>query len=124
VFYQVWNRPLMTIGGEHFISRLIERCGGRNVFEALGELAPTISEEAVIAADPEVIIASGMGEERPEWLDAWRRWSDLSAVSHKQLHFIPPDLIQRPTPRSLEGAERLCLALEQARAAYGREEQP
>ncbi len=119
VFYEVWNRPLMTIGGDHLISRVIERCGGRNVFEALGELAPTVSEEAVIAANPQVIIASGMGEERPEWLDDWRRWKSINAVSREQLHFIPPDLLQRPTPRALEGTERLCRSLEQARAAYG-----
>ncbi len=118
VFYEIWNRPLMTVGGEHLISRVIESCGGRNIFEALGDLAPAISEEAVIAANPQVIVASGMGEARPEWLDDWRRWEGIDAVARDQLHFIPPDLLQRPTPRALEGAERLCGALEQARAAY------
>ncbi|SCZ50747.1 iron complex transport system substrate-binding protein [Thiohalomonas denitrificans] len=119
VFYQVWDRPLMTVGGDHLISRIIERCGGRNVFAELSELAPTISEEGVITANPRVIIASGMGEERPEWLDDWHRWKSIDAVARNQLHFIPPDLLQRPTPRALEGAERLCRALEQARHAYG-----
>jgi len=108
VFYQIWNRPLMTISGEHLISDVIRLCGGKNVFADLPTLTPTVSEEAVIAADPAMIIASGMGEERPEWLDQWRRWSRLKAVSNHQLRFIPPDLIQRATPRLLQGAERLC----------------
>lgn len=118
VFYQVWNRPLMTVGGDHLISRIIRRCGGRNVFEELGELAPAVSVEAVIAANPRVIIASGMDEARPEWLDDWRRWPAIDAAAAGQLYFIPPDLLQRPTPRVLDGAERLCEALDKARHAY------
>lgn len=114
-FYEVWNRPIMTIGGEQIISDAIRLCGGKNVFAELRVMAPTVSEEAVIAADPEVIIASGMGEMRPEWLDDWRRWRQLVAVARDNLFVIPPDLIQRHTPRMLEGTERLCGFLEEAR---------
>jgi iron complex transport system substrate-binding protein len=74
VFYQIWNRPLMTVNGEHLINEVIRLCGGRNIFVTLPVLTPKVSEEAVIAADPDVIIASGMGRERPEWLDDWRQW--------------------------------------------------
>lgn len=114
VFYQIWNRPLMTINGEHLISDVIRLCGGENVFADLPVLTPKISTEAVLAADPDVIIASGMGEARPEWLDEWRRWEQLSAVKNDRLAFIPPDLIQRATPRLLDGAERLCRMLSSA----------
>ncbi len=116
VFYQIWNRPLMTVNGRHLISDVLRLCGGRNVFDKLPILAPKISVEAVLAADPEAIIASGMGAERPEWLDAWRRWRSLQAVQNNNLYFIPPSLIQRHSPRILQGAERLCTALEAVRA--------
>jgi iron complex transport system substrate-binding protein len=116
VFYQIWNRPLMTINGAHLISDVIRLCGGENVFAGLPALTPVVSEEAVIAVDPDIIIASGMGEARPEWLDEWRRWQGLRAVRNGRLRFIPPDLLQRATPRLLQGAERLCRMLEQARA--------
>ncbi len=115
VFYQIWDRPLMTVNGEHLISDVLRLCGGRNVFASLPVLAPKVDAEAVLAADPEAIVASGMGEARPEWLGDWRRWPQLRAVRHDNLFFIPPDLIQRHTPRILDGAERLCAALEQAR---------
>lgn len=115
-FYEIWNRPLMTINGEHLISDVIRLCGGENVFARLPVLAPTIDTEAVLAAAPEVIVASGMGEARPEWLDDWRQWTKLQAVSRGNLFFIPPDQIQRHTPRILDGAERLCSQLEEARA--------
>ncbi|MCB1895417.1 MAG: cobalamin-binding protein [Zoogloeaceae bacterium] len=115
MFYQVWNDPLMTINGEHLISAVIRLCGGVNVFAGLDQLAPKINQEAVLAADPEAIVASGMDQARPEWLDDWRRWRGLTAVGRDNLFFIPPDLLQRHTPRVLDGAEQLCGQLDTAR---------
>jgi iron complex transport system substrate-binding protein len=120
VFYQIWKQPLMTVNSRQIISDVISLCGGRNVFAQLPGLAPTVSAEAVIAANPEVIVASGMGDARPEWLDDWKRWRTLTAVARGNLYFIPPDLIQRHTPRILEGAERLCEHLEAARSKRGK----
>lgn len=117
VFYEVWPEPLITISGDHVISKVIRLCGGRNIFAGMQQLAPRVSLEAVLAAAPQVIITSGSDEQRPAWLDEWRQWSQLPAVRHEQLHFIPPGLLQRPTPRILTGAERLCEILVRARTA-------
>ncbi|MBE7423002.1 MAG: cobalamin-binding protein [Zoogloeaceae bacterium] len=116
MFYEVWNQPLMTVGGSQIISSAIRLCGGENVFAALKPMAAAVTVEAVLAADPEAIVASGMGEERPEWLDEWRRWPGLMAVSRDNLFFVHPDLLQRHTPRILDGIERLCQHLETARS--------
>lgn len=115
VFYQIWKQPLMTVNGKQIISDAIRLCGGRNVFSSLPVLAPTVTVEAVIAANPEAIVASGMAEARPEWLDDWKRWETMAAVAGDNLYFVPPELIQRHTPRILDGVERLCLHLEAAR---------
>ncbi|CAK0739647.1 iron complex transport system substrate-binding protein [Gammaproteobacteria bacterium] len=115
VFYQVWDHPLVTVGSEHLISRIIDLCGGRNVFAESSNLAPTISREAVLAANPEVIVASGVDAHRPAWLEDWHSWPQLIAVDRNNLFDIPPDLIQRHTSRILEGAGLLCAALETAR---------
>lgn len=115
-FYQIWKQPLMTVGGKQIISSVIRLCGGENVFEKLEMLAPTVTVEAVIAANPEAIVASGMDESRPEWLDDWKRWTSINAVARDNLFFVHPDLIQRHTPRLLDGAERLCQQLETARS--------
>ncbi|MEO5347481.1 MAG: cobalamin-binding protein [Magnetococcus sp. YQC-9] len=115
VFYQVWHQPLMTVNGTHLISDVIRACGGVNIFDDLPVLAPVIDLEAVLARDPEAIIASGMDDSRPEWLDQWRRWTPMRAVRGDQLFFVPPDLIQRHTPRILEGAQILCEHLERVR---------
>jgi iron complex transport system substrate-binding protein len=114
-FYQIWKQPLMSVGRQQIISDVISLCGGSNVFGQVEQMAPKVSEEAVLAANPEAIIASGMGDSRPEWLDDWKRWKQITAVARDNLFFVPPELIQRHTPRILEGASRLCEHLETAR---------
>jgi iron complex transport system substrate-binding protein len=115
-FYQVWDDPPITVGGSQIIGNAIRLCGGVNVFADLAQMAPVVSIEAVLAADPEVIVASGPNETRPDWLDAWRRWPQLTAAARDNLFSIPPDLIQRQTPRLLDAIEQLCRDLETARA--------
>jgi iron complex transport system substrate-binding protein len=116
VFYQVWDDPLFTINDTHLISDVIRLCGGKNIFSDAIPLVPKISVEMVVRRNPEVIIASGMGEERPEWLDDWRQWKSVNAVKNDQLYFIHPDLLQRHTLRILSGAEKMCAFVDQARA--------
>jgi len=116
IFYQVWDRPLITAGGNELINDIIRLCGGRNVFANIRRVAPKVSREAVLKRNPEVIIASGMDIERPEWLDDWLRWPSLKAVANKNLFFVPPDLLQRHTPRALLGAAQICDQLDQVRS--------
>ena len=115
-FYQISSKPLLTINGEQIISDVMRLCGAENVFAALTLLAPTVSVEAVLAANPEAIVASGMDEARPDWLDMWKRWKDLAATAGGNLFFVPPDLISRHTPRLLDGAQLFCIHIETARA--------
>lgn len=115
VFYQLWNSPLITVSGDQIIGDAIRLCGGENVFASLPTLTATVSMEAVLQADPEVIVASGMAAQRPPWLDDWKRWPRLRAAKNDQLHFIPADWINRASPRLLQGAEKLCGVLDGAR---------
>lgn len=115
VFYQIWKSPLTTIGGPQIISDAIRLCGGENVFGQLSQMAPTVSVEAVLETDPEAIVATGMGDARPEWLSDWDKWTRLTAVRRGNLFHINPDIMQRHTPRILDGAEKLCAHLDVAR---------
>lgn len=120
VFYQVWHDPLITVNGQHLISSVISLCGGSNVFAELPMLTPRIGTESVLTADPETIIASGMDESRPEWLEGWRRWRALTAVRNDHLFHVPPDLLQRYSPRILDGATLMCDQLQAVRQARGK----
>lgn len=124
VFYQIWISPLMTVGGPQIITSAIQLCGGENVFGHLTQMAPTVSVEAVLAADPEAIVATGMGDARPEWLNDWNRWTRMTAVRRGTLFHIHPDLMRRHTPRILDGAEKLCVYLDIARSRRPAGESP
>lgn len=116
VFYQVWDEPLMTVNDKHLIGKVITLCGGVNVFGDLERLVPRISPEAVIGANPEAILAGGMGEENRHWLTRWEAFPGIEATRQDNLYFIPPSLVQRPTPRMLEGSKLFCQKLDNARA--------
>ncbi|HTR06679.1 MAG TPA: cobalamin-binding protein [Paraburkholderia sp.] len=120
VFYEVWEAPLMTINGSHMISDVIALCGGRNVFAALEPLVPTVSTEAVLAANPEAIVTASQGATSPDQplpsLTRWHSWPTLTAVARGNLFAIDGDLLTRPTPRLAQGAAQLCKDLDLARS--------
>ena len=113
VFYQVSARPLYTVNREHYVSELIEICGGRNIFDDLADLAPAISVEAVVDRNPEVMLASTDAGE--DGFAEWQRWPAISANLYGNLFLLPADEIARATPRLIVAGGALCLALQQAR---------
>lgn len=115
VFYQISEAPLMTIGAKQIISNALTLCGGKNIFDQLKPMAPMITSEAVIAANPEAIMTSGMQTLNPNGLDFWKKWPHLMATQRNNFFFIDPDLMNRNGPRMLAGTEQLCTALQTAR---------
>lgn len=110
VFFQIGEQPVYTIGGRHSISQVLSICGGANVFAALDELAATVTDEAVVAADADVMLTIG---ERAA-LDRWQRFEG-TAVRADTLYGISADTITRDSLRVLEGAKEVCAALADAR---------
>lgn len=115
VFYQIWQRPLLTVNGRHFISQALQLCGGRNVFGGLAPLTPTVSEEAVVQADPDVIAASRQDSGGPEPLARWQSLRSLRATRQDALLLLDADTLHRPTDRLLQGAGELCRRLDEVR---------
>ncbi|WP_432217837.1 cobalamin-binding protein [Pseudomonas kribbensis] len=103
VFYQVWDKPLYTIGGGQIISDALEVCGARNVFADLTLPAPQVSIEAVLQRDPEVILAG----DQPQ-LDAWSAWPQVAAVKHRQLLLVTDKGLERPSGQMIEATAKLC----------------
>jgi iron complex transport system substrate-binding protein len=106
VFVEIWHTPMMTVNGAHLISEVLAACGGHNVFADLPALAASVGVEAVLAADPQVIIAATPPGQ--DALAAWQALPRLRAVRAGRLHPIDPDLLTRATPRILDGVEQVC----------------
>jgi iron complex transport system substrate-binding protein len=115
VFYQIWERPLMTINDAHIISAWLRLCGARNVFAGLSQLASAVSREAVLAADPEVILSGRYAGKGRGWEESWRAWPRLRAVAEGHLYSVPAEMMERQSPRALIAARELCGYIERAR---------
>jgi len=115
VFWQLWHEPLMTINREHLISEAMRTCGGVNVFADLPLLTPSVSWEAAVRADPQLIATSGRAEDKARDFAAWQRFAGVSAVKQQRYASIDGNLIGRMGPRFVEGAAALCEAIERAR---------
>lgn len=113
VFYQVWDRPLMTVGGRHWISEALTLCGARNVFADLGAAAPVVSREAVLQRAPALIVG---GSDGPDLRREWQRYARLPATQRNAFVRVGADRLHRPTPRLLDGIAELCGAVD----AYAR----
>jgi iron complex transport system substrate-binding protein len=118
VFLQVSSRPLYTVNGRQLMSELVALCGARNVFDDLGQLAPQVSLEAVIARDPEVIIVTDDGD--PAAANEWQKWKQVSAVRTNNVYTLPANDLTRATTRLSTGAAALCRVLETAREKAGK----
>ena len=113
VFLQVNERPLYTVNGRHIMSEIVELCGGRTVFADLSDLAPAIGIEAVIAADPEVILAAVNDAEDAR--EQWRKFRHIRAVSLGNVYVLPSDDVSRATTRLVAGGREVCRTLDTAR---------
>ena len=105
----------MTLGGRHVISEAISVCGGRNVFADLAPIAPRVSTEAVLAADPEVIITAEPGARPSAALAMWQRFEHITAVQQQRLVTLDADRMNRHGPRILDETASMCAAIDRAR---------
>ncbi|MCY1400431.1 Vitamin B12-binding protein [compost metagenome] len=97
VFYQIWDKPLYTIGGGQIISDALQACGARNIFADLSLPAPQVNLETVLQRKPEAILAT-----RQAQLDAWKTWP------HGRLLLVTDDGLERPSGQMIGATAKLC----------------
>lgn len=105
---------LYTVGPGSFMDGLIAVAGGQNAMDGSVKTAyPQVSSEAVIAADPDVIVLQDQGFGGSAAADAARPgWSDITAVKdHRIVSSVSPDLFSNPGPAVGEGLLELARAL-------------
>ena len=106
MFYQVWDKPLYTVGGGQIISDALEVCGARNIFAELKLPAPQVSIEAVLQRDPEVIVAGDQAQ-----LGAWKAWPQVAAVRQGRLLLVTDKGLERPSGQMISATAKLCQSI-------------
>lgn len=116
VFFQVWDNPLQSINNNTLIGNVIELCGGENIFANAVAKAPLISVETVIAKNPNIIIGTNDIDGSAYWMDAWRKWTSISAVANDDIYSFNADYLVRHTKRVMVGAKEICQAIDNVRS--------
>ena len=107
VFLQINIQPIMTVNRNSVHHDIIHLAGGDNMTADEPVTYPRISLEEVIRRKPEVILISSM-ERKGKFEKArqdWLQWNFIPAVQEGRVHLIDSDLIDRPSPRVVEGLE-------------------
>ena len=115
VFYQIWDKPLYTLSSKHIINDAIALCGGENVFANLNVVAPSVSTEAVLQANPEAIFGGDQHDANDAGIGIWTPYRSLLAVERGNLFRLDGELLTRPGPRIAQGAAQLCEKIDLAR---------
>lgn len=105
---------LMVAGPKTFIDDAIRLAGGENAFNDAPQPFPLVSLESLVAKDPDVYIVAVKGKTSKQVLDEVKRrsgFANLRCVQSGRVYGIDPDLIFRPTPRLIDGIEKLSLML-------------
>jgi len=105
VFYEVWNDPLTSIGGDTYISDLIEKAGGINIV-AEDNLTgwPEYSIERLIEKNPDIIIAPVSLASDSSVITGDERFVSIDAVINSRVYIIPDNAISRPNQNLIKKA--------------------
>ncbi len=107
VYYEVWTPPLMSAGSTSFISDVITKAGGQNIFENETQQYPTVSSETIVAKNPDVILLptdmANPGDTpfygSVEQVKERPGWSSISAVQNNRIIVVDGDLFAEAGPR-------------------------
>ena len=113
VYYEVWNSPYMSCGSTSFINDIIEKAGGKNIFASLQDAYPIVSEESIIAENPDIILIPQSSGISVDSIKSRNGWSRLTAVQKNQIFQVDDNLLSRPSPRVIDAVENIAILLEQ-----------
>ena len=108
VFYQIGISPIVSAGTDTCIHQLIEMAGGANIARGPASY-PRFSYEQILGLAPDIIIITSMakGAVFESVKKQWMQWPDIPAVKNQQVMLANSDILDRPTPRLVDGLEFL-----------------
>lgn len=107
VYWEVWNSPFMSVGNSSFINDLIKTAGGINIFQEIAQAYPTVSEETIVAKNPQIIIIPQNSGITVDSVKNRKGWSQIDAVKNDRIFIVDDNLLTRSGARIGESAEYL-----------------
>jgi iron complex transport system substrate-binding protein len=125
VFFQIGISPIVSAGTATFIHELITLGGGINLAQGLTPY-PRFSKEQVIGLWPEVMIITSMarGAVFDQVKAQWQQWRELPAVKNNRIYLVDSNLLDRASPRLVEGLELLARLIHPECYRTGKPEAP
>ncbi|MGB4168236.1 MAG: ABC transporter substrate-binding protein, partial [Tepidanaerobacteraceae bacterium] len=108
VLYELWHSPIMVAGPGTYVDDIIQRAGGENIAKDSSNKYPEYSQEMIVAKNPDIIIFSYHGTDGGETVESIMKrpgWASINAVRNKRVYYIDENLVQRATPRLIDGLE-------------------
>ncbi len=108
VFCEEWGKPL--IASQPWVAELVEAAGG----EFVGRPGQQTTPEAVLARDPDYVIAAwcGAGDRVPlEKIVAQRGWGTMKAAREHHIFCLPDPWLNTPAPTLLQGLHAIAAIL-------------
>ncbi len=111
-FYQLSEKPIITMAKDSWPSEVFAFCGGVNIFKDSTSPYPQVGLEQVILAKPDVIFNSRHAVKDSAM---WQPWTQIPAVKNHFIWTLNSDWINRPTPRTLNAIQEVCDHFDQVR---------
>jgi iron complex transport system substrate-binding protein len=114
VYYELWDEPIMSVGKNSLIGEIISLAGGKNIADDSTEEYPQLSEEIIIARNPQIMLNSYGHDAKiitAADIAARKGWSNLAFVKSGRIYTIDSDLLTLSGPRIVEGLEQVAACL-------------
>lgn len=113
VFIEIGAKPVYTLGNDQLTNSVLTLCGATNAFAQSSLVAPAVTVESVMLANPEVIIIAKKSNKHLQARINYWAGLGLKAAQQQQIYAINPDTLLRPGPRIIDAAVKLCEYLNQ-----------
>jgi iron complex transport system substrate-binding protein len=113
VYWELSPEPLISVGGNTFVSELIRLGGGRNIFDDLAQDYPEVSAEQVLLRRPEWIITGDDSGPSGDAAALARRpgWAGIPALREGRIVRVNVDRYYRYGPRLADAALEIAAIL-------------
>lgn len=117
VVYQLGTSPAYSLSARSPISAALQLCGGVNVFADLPGIAAPVGAEAMLAAQPQLVLFAGDEDNSAAMRAYWARLPGAPAQRLGMIRAVNGSWLGRPGPRLLDGVQQVCERLDEARLA-------